>query len=99
MAVMNAADRQLVLTGEEIAVIRQALVTCAQLICRAAGHGPQASALLAEVARRLPGGRSPGGLLHDIALAIDYLDFAPAARGAGPAGQARLPARRSVTGR
>ena len=80
METMNGAGRQLVLTGEEAAVIRQALVTCAQMISAAGGHGPQAGTLLAEVTRRLPGGRSPGGLLHDIGLAIDYLDFAPAAR-------------------
>jgi len=77
---MNGASRQLVVTGEEAAVIRQALVTCARLISRAGGCGPQASALLAEVARRLPGGRSPGGLLHDIGLAIDYLDSAALSR-------------------
>ncbi len=79
MAMMNGAGRQLVLSGEEAAVIRQALVTCAQMIVRAGEHGPQASTLLAEVTRYLPGGRSPGGLLHDIGLAIDYLDFTPAA--------------------
>jgi len=79
MAMMNGAGRQLVLNGEEAAVIRQALVTCAQLISGAGGHGAQASTLLAEVTRRLPGGRSPGGLLYDIGLAIDYLDSAAAA--------------------
>ena len=82
MALMNGAGGQLVLNGEEAAVIRQALVTCAQLICGAGGRGAQASSLLAEVARRLPGGRSPGGLLYDIGLAIDYLDAAAAARSA-----------------
>ena len=76
---MYGAGRQLVLSGEEAAVIRQALVTCAQMIVGAGEHGLQASTLIAEVTRRLPGGRSPGGLLHDIGLAIDYLDFAPAA--------------------
>jgi hypothetical protein len=94
---MNGAGRQLVLSGEEAAVIRQALVTCAQMIVRAGGHGPQASTLLAEV----PGGRSPGGLLHDIGLAIDYLDFAPAGPEhavTGPAGRSGCLARRPVTG-
>jgi hypothetical protein len=80
MAMMNGAGRQLVVTGEEAAVIRQALVACAELISRAGGYGAPASALLAEVALRLPGGRSPGGLLHDIGLAIDYLDSAALSR-------------------
>jgi hypothetical protein len=80
VTMMNGAGRQLVLSGDEAAVIRQALVTCARLISQADGCGPQASALLAEVARRLPGGRSPGGLLDDIGLAIDYLDSAALSR-------------------
>ncbi len=40
MAMMNGAGRQLVLSGGEAAVIRQALVTCAQMIVRAGEHGP-----------------------------------------------------------
>jgi hypothetical protein len=82
MAMMNGAGRELVLNGEEAAVIRQALVACAQLISGAGSHGARPGTLLAEVTRRLPGGRSPGGLLYDIGLAIDYLDSAAAARGA-----------------
>ena len=70
-----------VLSAEETAMIRQVLATCSRLITgtRDLG-GPQAGQLLADLTRQLASGRSPGGLLYDISLAIDYLDFAPAAR-------------------
>ena len=74
-------DRQpVVLSAEETAMVRAVLVTCSQLLTRAErGAGP-ASALVAELIRSAAAGRSPGGLLYDLSLAIDYLDFAPAAR-------------------
>ena len=69
-----------VLDGGEVAYLRQMLVTCSQLLSRAHRDGGPASALLASLTRQLAGGRSPGGLQHDLSLAIDYLDLAPAAR-------------------
>jgi hypothetical protein len=69
-----------VLSSEEAAKLRQVLVACSQLLTRPHRSGGPASTLLADITRQLAGGRSPGGLLYDINLAIDYLDFAPAAR-------------------
>ena len=78
---MTDDDAPVVLSGSETAYLRQVLVACSQMLTWAQRHGdPQASALLAEMTRLAAGGRSPGGLLYDISLAIDYLDFAPAAR-------------------
>jgi hypothetical protein len=69
------------LTAEETTMVREVLVACSQMITWARQYGgPAASVLVAQATRSTTGGRSPGGLLHDINLAIDYLDFAPAAR-------------------
>jgi hypothetical protein len=70
-----------VLTSEEIAVIRDALAACSQVLGWAARHGgPQFAATLDQAARAAEGGRTAGHLRYDVSLAIDYLDFAPAAR-------------------
>ena len=47
---------------------------------RASMAARQAGQLVADLTRQQAGGRSPGGVLYDISLAIDYLDFAPPAR-------------------
>ena len=79
---MTRADSGMpvVLSGEEAAWLWQVLVTCSQLLTAVHRDGGPASALLAGMTRQLADGRSPGGLLYDLSLAIDYLDFAPAAR-------------------
>ena len=79
---MTRADSGMpvVLSGEEAAWLRQVLVTCSQLLTAVHRDGGPASALLAGMTRQLADGRSPGGLLYDLSLAIGYLDFAPAAR-------------------
>jgi hypothetical protein len=70
-----------VLSGGESAHLRQVLAACSQLLTWAHRHGgPAASALLAGMTRQLADDRSPERLLYDLNLAIDYLDFAPAAR-------------------
>jgi len=70
-----------VLTAEETAKLREVLVTCSQMITWADQHGgPATSDLVAAMTRSTDAGRSPGGLLYDLNLAIDYLDFAPTAR-------------------
>jgi hypothetical protein len=69
-----------VLSGEETAYLRQLLVTCSQLLTRAHRDSGPAAALLADMTRELADGRSLEGLLYHLSLAIDYLDFAPAAR-------------------
>jgi hypothetical protein len=71
------------LTSEEIAVIRRALTACSQVLTWAGQHGdPEFREMLAEVTLAAEGHRCPAGLAYDVNLAIDYLDFAPAARSA-----------------
>ena len=68
------------LTGDEAAFIRQALLACSRALdWIAANGGPQGQALLAE-ATRATSGNTPGHVGYDAALAIDYIDFAPAPR-------------------
>ena len=70
-----------VLTCEEITLIRRALATCSQVLTWAEQHsGPQFRAAVAEASAAAGLPRSPSGLGYDVNLAIDYLDFAPAAR-------------------
>jgi hypothetical protein len=77
----GGGGKQVVLNGEETAMLREVLVACSQMMTWAQRHGgPATSDLLAAMTRSTASGRSPGGLLHDLNLAIDYLDFAPAAR-------------------
>jgi hypothetical protein len=81
VSAVHGDSTPVVLTAEENTKLREVLVTCSQMLTWARQHGgPAASALLAQATRSTASGRSPGGLLYDINLAIDYLDFAPAAR-------------------
>ena len=64
------------LTSEEIELIRGALAACSRLLRWAERRD---GAALAEATRAVYGGRTPGHLRYDVSLAIDYLDFAPAA--------------------
>jgi hypothetical protein len=69
------------LTSGEIEVIRGALTACCQLLYWAERHGgPQFRVALDQAARAAAGGRTRGDLRYDVCLAIDHLDFAPAAR-------------------
>jgi hypothetical protein len=69
------------LTSEEITVIRQVLAACSNVLGWAAEHGgPHLREVLAEATEAAGLGRSPAGLPYRVNLAIDYLDFAPAAR-------------------
>ena len=79
---LRAPHEEALLTGEEIAMVRQVLADCARLLIVALDNGgPQAAALLAEATNTATKDRrSPSGLIYFINLAIDYLDFAPAAR-------------------
>ena len=79
---LRAPHQDAVLTGEEIAVIRRALTACSQVLTWACRHGDQEfGEMLAEVTLAAEGNRTPGGLAYSVNLAIDYLDFAPAAGG------------------
>jgi hypothetical protein len=68
------------LSSEEITVIRQALSACSKLLTWAGEHGgPTFAEAAADAAEAAGLGRSPGALAYRASLAIDYLDFAPAA--------------------
>jgi hypothetical protein len=78
---LRKAHQDAVLTGEEIAMIRRTLTACSQVLTRAGQHGdPEFREMMAEATLAAEGNRSPGGLAYYVNLAIDYLDFAPAAR-------------------
>ena len=62
-------------------MIRQALAACASVLTWAGQHGSlQLETVIAEAAEAAGLGRVPGALGYQVCLAIDYLDFAPAAR-------------------
>jgi hypothetical protein len=76
---LRQPHEEAILSGQEIAMVRQVLADCSKLLAAAQRDGsPPVAALLAT--RAVAGGRSRDGLLYYINLAIDYLDFAPAAR-------------------
>lgn len=78
---LRRARQDAVLTGEEAAMIRQALAACSNVLAWAARHGSlQLETVVTQAAEAAGLGRSPGALACQVNLAIDYLDFAPAAR-------------------
>jgi len=78
---LRAPHQDAKLSSEEIEVIHGALTACSQVLYRAARHGgPQFRTALDQATRAAAGGRTAGHLRYDVSLAIDYLDFAPAAR-------------------
>jgi hypothetical protein len=80
---LRKTGQDAVLTSEEIAVIRRTLSACCAVLTWAGQHGgPEFREMLAEVTLAAEGNRSPGALACRVSLAIDYLDFAPAARSA-----------------
>ena len=69
-----------IVTAEEIAFIRRALLACSRALDWIEKNGgPHGQALLAEAARTTSG-NTPGHLGYDACLAIDYLDFTTPAR-------------------
>jgi hypothetical protein len=69
-----------IVTAEEIAFIRRALLACSHALDWIAKNGgPQGQALLAEAARATSG-NTPGHVGYDACLAVDYLDFTTPAR-------------------
>jgi hypothetical protein len=74
---LRRPDEDAVLTGEEIAMVRQVLVSCSHLLAWAGAHaGPAYHEAAAEITRAAGRGQTAGGLYYDACLAIDYLDFA-----------------------
>jgi hypothetical protein len=73
-----------VLPAADVAMIRQVLGACSDLITWAERHcGPQFAAAAADVAQAAGLSRAPGALAGQASLAIDALDFSE------PAGSAR----------
>jgi hypothetical protein len=69
-----------VLPAADVAMIRQVLGACADLITWAERHcGTQFAAAAAEAAEAAGLSRAPGALAGQASLAIDCLDFADAA--------------------
>ena len=70
-----------VLPAADVAVIRQVLGACADLIAWAEKNcGPLFAAAAADAAQAAGFSRAPGALAGRASLAIDYLDFAGPAR-------------------
>jgi hypothetical protein len=81
---LRRPDQDAVLTSEEIAMVRQVLVSCSHLLAWAGAHaGPDYHEAAAEITAAAGRGRTAGTLYYDVNLAIDYLDFA------APAGSSR----------
>jgi hypothetical protein len=81
---LRRPDENAVLTSEEIAMVRQVLVSCSHLLAWAGAHaGPAWHEAAAEITAAAGRGRTAGALYYDVNLAIDYLDFA------APAGSSR----------
>jgi hypothetical protein len=73
-----------ILTADDIAFIRQTLVSCTFALAWAGAHaGPDYQHAVADITERAGRSRTAGSLYYDACLAIDYLDFA------GPAGSTR----------
>jgi hypothetical protein len=78
---LRRPDEDAVLTSEEIAKVRQVLVSCSNLLAWAGAHaGPAWHEVAAQITAATGQGRTAGGIYYDVNLAIDYLDFAAPAR-------------------
>lgn len=81
---LRRPDEDAVLSSEEIAMVRQVLVSCSNLLAWAGAHaGPAWHEAAAEITAAAGRERTAGGIYYDVNLAIDYLDFA------APAGSSR----------
>lgn len=79
---LRAPHEQALLSSADITLVRQVLADCCRLLTAAQDSAsPPVAALVAEATRSATAQKlSPDGLIYYINLAIDYLDFAPAAR-------------------
>ena len=78
---LRAPHEPALLTSEEIAFVRKSLCACSSLLDWITRNGGEhGKALLAEASWATAGRAAPGHVAYDVNLAIDYLDFAPAAR-------------------
>ena len=81
MTGLRQPDQDAVLAAGDAARVRQALAACSRLLAWAQEHGgPQFTAAAGGAAEAAGLGCAPGALAYEVSLAIDCLDFAPAAR-------------------
>src|SRR5262249_26167743 len=81
---LRRPDEDAVLACEEIAMVRQVLVSCSHLLAWAGAPAARAARAAAGETPAAGGrGRTAGGLYYDVNLAIDSLDSA------APAGSSR----------
>jgi hypothetical protein len=77
---LRQPDEDAVLPAGDIVRIRQALAACSAVLGWAGQHGSlQLQTIVAQAAEASGLGRGPGILAYQVSLAIDSLDFAPAA--------------------
>ncbi len=74
-------DKEIVLTAEEAAFVRQALCAASGIFAQAGRSGGPGLRALRDAALEVPcDGRPLDQVHHDVSLAIDYIDFAAPAR-------------------
>ena len=64
-----------VLSVQDAAFIRQALVAASAVLAQAKAAGGPGYQALAEAALDVPGGRPLAGVHYDVCLAVDHIDF------------------------
>ena len=75
------SEQAVILTTEEAAFVRQALVASSGIFAQAKAAGGPRTPGPAGSGPGGPGRRAPPGQVHyDVCLAVDYLDFATPAR-------------------
>jgi hypothetical protein len=68
-------EKAVVLSGQDAAFIREALLAASQVFAQAKTAGGPGFKALAEAALDAPGGRPRAGVHYDVCLAVDHLDF------------------------
>lgn len=74
-------DKAIILTADDAAFIRHALIACTGVFDRAKrAGGPGLQALREAALEVIADGRPPDQVHYDACLAVDYIDFAEPAR-------------------
>lgn len=82
---MTAASNDgqpVVLSAQDAAFIRQALVAASAVFAQAKASGGPGYQALAEAALAVPAARTLAGVCYDVCLAVDHLDFPAPVRSA-----------------
>jgi hypothetical protein len=73
--VTASSDQPVVLTAQDAAFIRDALLAAADVFAQARAAGGPGYRALAEAALDVPGGRPLAGVHYNVCLAVDHIDF------------------------